>query len=94
MNHKVAKANPHAVLVRRKITLFLPRSALFLMDGFSFFPLNDFSFLSGFQPEFPFCFPGDGSIPPVAAAAILFCIPSGAKEPDAPGRAFAGSKRP
>jgi hypothetical protein len=38
-------------------------------------------------PEFPFCFPGDDSIPPVAAAAIFFCIRSRAKEPDAPGSA-------
>lgn len=32
---------------------------------------------------FPFCFPGGDSIPQVVAAAIFFCISSGAKEPDA-----------
>jgi hypothetical protein len=37
----------------------------------------------GSYPEFPFCFPSDDSMPPIAAAAILFCIPSRAKEPEA-----------
>jgi hypothetical protein len=46
------------------------------------------------NPEFPFCFPGYDSIPPIAAAAIFFRIRSNAKDPDAPGRAFAGTKKP
>jgi hypothetical protein len=43
------------------------------------------------KPELPLCFSGNDRIPPVAAAATLFCIPSRAKEPDAPGNAFAGT---
>jgi hypothetical protein len=34
------------------------------------------------------------TIPPFASAGDLFCIRSRAKEPDAPGRAFARIKRP
>jgi len=45
-------------------------------------------------PEFPSCFSGDDSIPPVAAAAMFFGIRSRAKEPNAPGKAFARTKRP
>jgi hypothetical protein len=47
----------------------------------------------GNYPEFPFCFPGDDSIPPVAAAATFFCIRSRAKEPDAPGHPQAAPER-
>jgi hypothetical protein len=55
---------------------------------------NDLAEARTTYPGFPFCFPDDDNIPPVAAAAIFFCIRSRTKEPDAPGRAFARTKRP
>jgi hypothetical protein len=49
---------------------------------------------STYNPGFPFYFPIGDSTPPIAAAAIFFCIRSGAKEPDASGMAFARTQRP
>jgi hypothetical protein len=47
-----------------------------------------------YNPEFPLCFFNAGSLPPIAAAAVFFCIRSRANEPDALSRAFAGTKKP
>jgi len=35
---------------------------------------NDLAEARTTYPGFPFCFPDDDNIPPVAAAAIFFCI--------------------
>jgi hypothetical protein len=47
-----------------------------------------------YNPEFPLCFLNAGSLPPIDAAAVFFCIRSIANEPDALGRPFAGTQKP
>jgi hypothetical protein len=39
--------------------------------------------VQGDRPEFTFCFPGNVSIPPVIAAAVIFWRRSRGQEPDA-----------